>query len=81
MTTRQYGHLYASMEKVNHYVCVLKPSIREEMPQEMRRIPLNVRSNLIGIKVLQLQKDSSQRALIQYTQPQKWMNTKSVKKR
>lgn len=58
----------------------MKPFIYEKVLKELRRTPFNVRSNIIDIGSIAATKECSRNALMEHTQPQESMNTRTSKK-
>lgn len=65
--TKQWRHIITAMKKSDFYISSLKLSIPEEMFEELRRIPPNVRSNLNEIRRIAAAEEGSQRAFMEHT--------------
>lgn len=58
------------MKKVDYYACGLTRSISDEVLEELRCMPPNVRFNLVKIRRFGVANGRSQRALMDHAQPQ-----------
>lgn len=68
------------MEKTDYHVRGIKPSISEELLEELRYIAPHVRYNLINIRRIAATRARIQRVLIKHVQMRQSMNTKPSKK-
>lgn len=68
------------MDEVKCEVCDLKPSIREEILEELKRKPPNVCYRFIDKRRIIVAKGLRLQALIEHAQPQQSMDTKTREK-
>lgn len=50
--SRQCRNIFLAMEKVNYYVCDLKPSFCKKMLEKVRSMPPNMRSNFTSNRLM-----------------------------
>lgn len=68
------------MEEVSNYICGLKPSIQEEMLEEVRHMPFIVCSDLIHREFIAAAKRRFWGGWMKHTQPRQLMNISASKK-